>query len=57
MICKQTDLLYQVSAIYCESKLLKSAKIRIKIREHILKECDVRVMRIHNTVWYSKTNS
>jgi len=41
MICKQTDLLYQVSMI-CESELLKSARL-----ENILKECDVRVMGIH----------
>lgn len=55
MICKQTDLLYQVSAIHnCESELLKSARL-----ESILKECDVRVMKIHNTVWYQlkTTNS
>ncbi|KYM93376.1 hypothetical protein ALC62_16023, partial [Cyphomyrmex costatus] len=55
MICKQTDLLYQVSAVYnCESELLKSARL-----ENILNECDVRVMRIHNTVWYQlkTTNS
>ncbi|KYN27540.1 hypothetical protein ALC57_03068 [Trachymyrmex cornetzi] len=54
MICRQTDLLYQVSAIYnCESELLKSARL-----ENILKECDVRIMRIH-TVWYQlkTTNS
>ncbi|KYQ54067.1 hypothetical protein ALC60_11112, partial [Trachymyrmex zeteki] len=55
MICRQTDLLYQVSAIYnCESELLKSARL-----ENIIKECDVRLMRIHNTVWYQlkTTNS
>lgn len=55
MICKQTDLLYQVSTIHnCESELLKSARL-----ESILKECDVRIMRIHNTVWYQlkTTNS
>ena len=48
MICKQIDLLYQVSAIYnCKSELLKSTRL-----EDILKECDVRIMRIHNIVWY-----
>lgn len=55
MICKQTDLLYQVSAIYnCESELLKSARL-----ESILRECDVRIMRVYNTVWYQlkTTNS
>ena len=55
MICKQTDLLYQVSATYnCESELLKSARL-----ESILAECDVRVMKIHNTAWYQlkTTNS
>ncbi|KAL6268412.1 hypothetical protein P5V15_001547 [Pogonomyrmex californicus] len=55
MICKQTDLLYQISAIHnCESELLRSARL-----ESILKECDIRVMRIHNTVWYQlkTTNS
>lgn len=46
-ICKQTDL-YQVSAIHnCESELLKSARL-----ESILAKCDVRVMKIYNTVWY-----
>jgi len=48
MICKQIDLLYQVSAIYnCESDLLKSIRL-----EDILKKCDVRVMNIHNIVWH-----
>lgn len=48
MICKQTDLLYQVSTIYnCESELLKSARL-----DNILSECDIRLMKIHNTVWY-----
>ncbi|XP_067204288.1 uncharacterized protein [Linepithema humile] len=48
MICKQTDLLYQISTVHtCESELLKSARL-----ENILKECDIRVMKIHNTVWY-----
>lgn len=54
-ICKQTDLLYQVSAVQnCESELLKSARL-----ESIMKECDIRVTRIHNTVWYQlkTTNS
>ncbi|KAL6258287.1 hypothetical protein P5V15_010229 [Pogonomyrmex californicus] len=37
MICKQTDLLYQISAIHnCESELLRSARL-----ESILKECDI----------------
>lgn len=55
MFCKQTDLLYQVSATHnCESELLKSARL-----DNILKECDVRIMRIYNTVWYQlkSTNS
>jgi len=43
MICRQTDLLHQVSMIYnCESELLKSARLK-----NILKECDVRVISIH----------
>jgi hypothetical protein len=46
MICRQqTDLLYQVATVHnCESKLLKSARL-----ENVLKECDIRVMKIHNT--------
>ncbi|XP_067207020.1 uncharacterized protein [Linepithema humile] len=48
MICKQTDLLYQVSSVHnCESELLKSAKL-----EKVLKECDVRLLKIHHTGWY-----
>ena len=48
-------LLYQISVIHnCESELLKSARL-----ESILAECDVWVMKIHNTVWYQlkTTNS
>lgn len=55
MICKQTDLLYQISAVHnCESELLKSARL-----ETVLKECDIRLMKIHNTVWIQlrSTNS
>jgi len=45
MIGKLTDLLYQDSTIFnCELELLKSARL-----ENILKECDVRVMKIYNT--------
>jgi hypothetical protein len=47
-ICRQTDLLYQISSTHnCESELLKSARL-----ENILKECDIRLMKIHNTVWH-----
>jgi hypothetical protein len=48
MICRQTDLLYQISTIHnCESELLQSARL-----ENVWKECDIRVVKIHNTVWY-----
>jgi len=47
MICKQTNLLYQVSATYnCKSELLKLARL-----ESILKECDIRVIKIQSTVF------
>ncbi|EFN86770.1 hypothetical protein EAI_05491, partial [Harpegnathos saltator] len=48
LICKQTDLLYQIAGTHnCESELLKLARL-----ENLLKECDVRLMKIHNTVWF-----
>ncbi|XP_072758657.1 uncharacterized protein [Anoplolepis gracilipes] len=48
MICKQTNLLFQITGIHnCESELLRSARL-----DNILKECDIRLMKLHNTVWY-----
>ncbi|EFN80184.1 hypothetical protein EAI_00058, partial [Harpegnathos saltator] len=48
IICKQTDLLYQISSTHtCESILLKAAKL-----ENILHECDVRITKFRTTVWH-----
>jgi hypothetical protein len=42
------SFVYQTSSTYnCESELLKSAKL-----ERILEECDIRIIKITNTVWY-----
>lgn len=53
IICKQTDLLYQISSTYtCESILLRTARL-----ENILQECDVRITKFRTTVWHQLKTS